>query len=156
MVMPCLEASDKQSSHPGVCNLGPVVFNIFIDDTEEGTWCLLVRFAMTSEGGMQLTWQSVCSKKARDHCASFIQWWATESQMWHEKFSHGKWRNIHRSSTRGLPGSSTSHGSRLSPPNSTESQTKDSLFQAPIKKAGREDKLFGAWVSLTAKNQQFD
>lgn len=45
MVMPCLEASDKRNPHPGVCNLGPVVFNIFIGATEEGTWCLLVRFA---------------------------------------------------------------------------------------------------------------
>lgn len=158
MVMPSLEASDKWSPHPRVCNLGPpVVFNIFIDDTEEGTRCVLLSgLQMTSEREMPLTWQSVCSEKARDHCAWFIQRCATEGQMWHEKFSHGKRRNIHRSSKRGLPGSSTSHGSRLSPPNSTQSQTNNSLFQAPIKKAWREEKLFGAWVSQTAKNQKCD
>lgn len=140
----CLEAGDKWSPHPGSATWDLSCLTSSSMTRRRGQGVLLSSLQLTSEQGMQLMWQSACSKKARDHCACFIQWCATEGQMWHEKFSHGKWKNIHRKSKTGLPGRGTSHGSRLSPLNSTQSQSKNSLFQVPIKKAWKEEKLFGA------------
>jgi len=99
------------------------------------------RLRITLEWGMQLMWQSACSKKAWDHIFYTVMchWWSNVA--W--KTFTWKMKNIHRNSKTGLPGRGTSHASRVSPLNSTQSQSKSSLFQVPIKKAWKEEELFG-------------
>lgn len=131
-------------SPPRVCNLGPVTFNIFIDDTEEGIRCALIKFANDIRAGDAAdVAECVLQESLRPLCmfyTAMCQW--TSNVAW--KIFRWKMKQYPRTSKTGLPGGGTSHGSRLYPLNSTQSQHKNSLFQVPIKKAWREEKLLGA------------